>query len=118
MYLDARADHEQRAALEAIFTGRLGGDALRHFPWAWKEADCVAVKSAAIEVSHAPRRQWLGIRDHLTGADPRRVGRPRGRDLRLQLAVRLCRLTTPRARRLREPRKARRALSRSSYADR
>jgi hypothetical protein len=35
MYVDARADARQRTALERIYTGRLGGDALTHFPWAW-----------------------------------------------------------------------------------
>jgi hypothetical protein len=37
LYLGAGASGEQRAVLEDIFTGRLGGDALGHFPWAWKE---------------------------------------------------------------------------------
>ena len=36
LYLDARSTGEQRAALEAIFSGRLGGDAAVHFPWARK----------------------------------------------------------------------------------
>src|SRR5437016_5060409 len=38
LYLDERADDEQADVLEAIFTGRLGGDAMTHFPWAWKES--------------------------------------------------------------------------------
>jgi len=38
LYLDAAASEPQREALEAIFTGRLGGDAMSHFPWAWKGA--------------------------------------------------------------------------------
>jgi hypothetical protein len=66
MYVDASADASQRDALEGIFTGRLGGDALKHFPWAWKEAERVAVRPVEIEVSHEPRRQWLRIRDHVT----------------------------------------------------
>ena len=32
LYVDERGDPDQRAALEAIITGRLGGDALAHFP--------------------------------------------------------------------------------------
>src|SRR3954471_24619753 len=36
LYLDERGDEEQRAALEAILTGAWGGDALVHFPWAFK----------------------------------------------------------------------------------
>jgi hypothetical protein len=66
MYVDASADGAQRAALEGIYTGRLGGDALAHFPWAWKESKLVAVRPVEIEVSHALRRQWLRVRDHVT----------------------------------------------------
>jgi hypothetical protein len=47
-------------------SGRLGGDALAHFPWAWKESNLLGVRSVAIEVSHEPRRQWLRIRDLVT----------------------------------------------------
>jgi hypothetical protein len=66
LYLDERASEEQRAALEAIFTGRLGGDAETHFPWAWKPSHLVDVRPVAIEVDHTPRRQWLRIRDRVT----------------------------------------------------
>jgi hypothetical protein len=66
MYVDVRADPAQRDLLESIYTGRLGGDALTHFPWAWKEARRLAVRPVEIEVSHEPRRQWLRIRDHVT----------------------------------------------------
>jgi hypothetical protein len=59
MYLDASANAAQREALESIYTGRLGGDALNHFPWAWKESVRVAVRAVEIELSHEPRRQWL-----------------------------------------------------------
>jgi hypothetical protein len=65
IYLDASADTAQRDALESIYSGRLGGDALQHFPWAWKEATRIAVRPVEIEVSHEPRRQWLRIRDHV-----------------------------------------------------
>src|SRR4249919_3391198 len=33
LYLDAQATGEQQAALQAIFSGELGGDAMTHFPW-------------------------------------------------------------------------------------
>jgi hypothetical protein len=66
LYLDARASSEQRSALEAIFTGRLGGDAEHHFPWAWKESELVAVRPVEIDVDHTRRRQWLRIRDHVS----------------------------------------------------
>ncbi len=66
LYVDAHGDAAQRDALEGIFSGRLGGDALEHFPWAWKEAERVAVRPVEIELSHEPRRQWLRIRDNVT----------------------------------------------------
>ena len=66
MYVERRADAGQREALQGIYTGRLGGDALKHFPWAWKDSQRVAVRPVEIDVSHEPRRQWLRIRDHIT----------------------------------------------------
>src|SRR3954466_10630284 len=66
LYLDERASSEQRDALEAIYTGRLGGDAEKHFPWAWKASELVAVRPVEIEVDHTCRRQWLRIRDHVS----------------------------------------------------
>ena len=63
LYLDARGSVEQRAALEDIFTGRLGGDVMDHFPWAWKDSELVAVRPVEIEVNHTRRRQRLRIRD-------------------------------------------------------
>jgi len=66
VYLDERGDAKQLEALEAIYTGRLGGDALTHFPWAWKDATCLAVRPVQIEVAHEPRRQWLRVRDRVS----------------------------------------------------
>jgi hypothetical protein len=66
LYLDAAASGEQHAALEGIFTGRLGGDAAKHFPWAWKASELVAVRPVGIEVDHTRRRQLLRIRDHVS----------------------------------------------------
>ena len=66
LYLDERADAEQTNALTAIFSGRLGGDALTHFPWAWKESHLLGVRSVAIDVDHTKRRQRLRVRDHVT----------------------------------------------------
>lgn len=66
LYLDTHASSEQQAALEDIFTGRLGGDADRHFPWAWKASELVAVRPVEIEVDHTRRRQWLRIRDRVS----------------------------------------------------
>jgi hypothetical protein len=66
LYLDVRATEEQRAALEGIFTGRSGGDAATHFPWAWKASELVAVRPVAIDVDHARRRQRLRIRERVS----------------------------------------------------
>jgi hypothetical protein len=66
LYLDTGASGEQRAALEDIFTGRLGGDAERHFPWAWKDSGLVAVRPVEIMVDHARHRQRLRIRDRVS----------------------------------------------------
>ena len=66
LYLDVRAAEEQRAALESIFTGRMGGDAERHFPWVWKASDLVAVRPVEIDVDHTRRRQRLRIRDFVS----------------------------------------------------
>jgi hypothetical protein len=66
LYLDARASGDQRGALERIFTGALGGDAERHFPWAWKDSQLVAVRPVEMEVDHTRRRQRLRVRDHVS----------------------------------------------------
>jgi hypothetical protein len=66
LYIADRASPEQRDALEAIFTGRLGGDADRHFPWAWKPSVLLAVRPVQIDVDHTRRRQWLRIRDQVS----------------------------------------------------
>src|SRR5689334_4066425 len=66
LYPDAGASDAQRTALQAIYTRPLGGDAERHFPWAWKQSELVAVRPVAMEVDHTRRRQWLRIRDHVS----------------------------------------------------
>jgi hypothetical protein len=66
LYVAQDATDAQRAALEAIFTGRLGGNALAHFPWAWKPSQLVAVRPVEFEVDHTRRRQRLRIRDRVS----------------------------------------------------
>jgi hypothetical protein len=66
LYVDERGDESQRRALEAIFTGRLEGDALEHFPWAWKESRLLGVRPAHIELDHSSRRQWFRVRDAIS----------------------------------------------------
>src|SRR5204862_4521422 len=55
-----------RAALEAIYSGSLGGDAETHFPWAWKVSERIAVRTVELEVEHTRRRQLLRIRDRVS----------------------------------------------------
>jgi hypothetical protein len=66
LYLDRRATSEQLAALEGVFTGRLGGDASASFPWAWKASAAVGVRPVTIDVDHTRRRQRLRIRDSVS----------------------------------------------------
>jgi hypothetical protein len=66
MYVEEVASSEQLAQLEAVYTGRLGGDAERHFPWAWKPSHLLAVRPAEISLGHSSRRQWLRVRDVVT----------------------------------------------------
>jgi hypothetical protein len=66
LYLDGSASENRRDALEGIWTGRLGGDAENHFPWAWKPSELLAVRPVEIDVNHTRRRQRLRIRDHLS----------------------------------------------------
>jgi len=61
VYVDERGDQAQRAALEAIFTGRWPGSQVEHFPWAWKESHQLAVRPAEIEIDHVPGRGWFRV---------------------------------------------------------
>jgi hypothetical protein len=72
LYLDERGDERQRAALEAIFTGALGGTALAHFPWAWKPSRQLGVRAVPIEVDRSPRRRWFRAGEYVDV----RVGEP------------------------------------------
>lgn len=59
LYVDERADDGQREALEAIFTGQLGGTPELQFPWVWKPSMLLAVRHVAIEIDHTPGRGWF-----------------------------------------------------------
>src|SRR5204863_5380232 len=63
MYVDERADREQQRALEEIWAGRVAGEQLEHFPWAWKASNPLGVQPAKIEIDHTPRRQWFRVSD-------------------------------------------------------
>jgi hypothetical protein len=65
LYVDERADPEQRTALEDIYLGRREGSIREHAPWIWKESHLVGVAPAAIDIDHTPRRRLLRVRDHV-----------------------------------------------------
>jgi hypothetical protein len=65
LYVDERGDDAQRAALEAIFTGRLPGSQIDHFPWAWKASRQLAVRPAAIEIERVPGGGWFRAGEHV-----------------------------------------------------
>jgi hypothetical protein len=66
LYLDERGDESQREALEQIFRGSFGGDALEHFPWAWKASEFVATRTTRIEIDHTPGRGWFRAGGHVS----------------------------------------------------
>jgi hypothetical protein len=66
LYLDDRGTPEQHDVLEQIWAGRIAGEQLEHFPWAWKPSHLLAAKPAQIELDHTTRRQWFRVRDVLT----------------------------------------------------
>src|SRR4051812_6057400 len=49
LYVDEAGDPEQRAALEAIFLGRAGGERILRLPWVRKPSFVVDVRPAEIE---------------------------------------------------------------------
>jgi hypothetical protein len=72
LYVDERGSERQREALALILGGQLGGSALQHFPWAWKESRMLGWRAAPIEVQHTPRRGWFRAGEQVT----LRVGDP------------------------------------------
>ena len=80
LYVDDRGTAEQHQVLEEIWTGRLAGDQLEHFPWAWKASNFVGVKQAQIEIDHTPRRQWFRVRDVVSVHPPGHLQARPGRD--------------------------------------
>jgi hypothetical protein len=65
LYLDERGDERQRAALEAILTGGVGGTPLSQFPWAFKPSRQLGVRAVPIEVEHHARRRWFRAGEHV-----------------------------------------------------
>jgi hypothetical protein len=59
LYVDERGDVQQRAAIEGIFLGRLGGTPEEQFPWVWKPSTLLGVRHVAIDIDHTPGRGWF-----------------------------------------------------------
>src|SRR5581483_7528499 len=61
VHVDERGSVEQREALAAILTGRLGGNDILRLPWVRKPSELVDVRASAIEISHAAERHELRV---------------------------------------------------------
>ena len=61
VHVDERGSEEQREALAAILTGRLGGDDVMGLPWVRKPSDELAVRAGPIELRHGPDGHELRV---------------------------------------------------------
>jgi hypothetical protein len=66
LYVDERGDERQQEALARILNGELGGTALDHFPWAWKDSNPLGWQAAPIEIDHTPRKGWFRAGEEVT----------------------------------------------------
>jgi hypothetical protein len=71
LYVDERANQEQRDALTAIFLGRAGGSTLRNF--ARGIGEVYAVRTAKIELDHTPNHERMDIAGLLTASTAKPV---------------------------------------------
>ena len=72
LFLDDRADPDQRRLLEAIFLGELGGTPEQQFPWVFKPSRLIGTRVAPIELDHSEKRGWFRAGQEVTV----RVGEP------------------------------------------
>ena len=72
VYVDERGTDEQRDALAAILTGRLGGDDVLRLPWVRKPSELLDVRARPIDIDHAPdgHRLRVGSAVELTATRP------------------------------------------------
>ncbi len=54
VHVDERGSGEQRAALAAILTGRLGGERILRLPWVSKPSEELAVRASPIDLRFGP----------------------------------------------------------------
>jgi hypothetical protein len=71
LYVDERADPQQRDALTSIFLGRAGGTTLRNFAKAIGEV--YAVRTARIQLDHTPNRESMRAGDFVVARTDRPV---------------------------------------------
>jgi hypothetical protein len=72
LFVDDRAEPDQRRLLEAIFLGQLGGTPEQQFPWVFKPSRLIGTHAAPIEVDHSEKRGWFRAGKEVTV----RVGEP------------------------------------------
>jgi len=68
LYVDERANPEQRQALEDIFLGHVGGTSAHNY--ARNIVEVYAVKPARIELDHTPGREACGLGNSSTRPHP------------------------------------------------
>jgi hypothetical protein len=61
VHVDERGSEQQRGALAAILTGRLGGDDILRLPWVRKPSRELAVHTSAIQLSFGPEGHRLRV---------------------------------------------------------
>jgi hypothetical protein len=72
LFVDERADADQRRLMEAIFLGEMGGTPERQFPWVFKPSRLIGTRAAPIEIDHSEKRGWFRAGKEVTV----RVGEP------------------------------------------
>jgi len=72
LFVDDRAEPDQRHTLERIFLGELGGTPERQFPWVFKPSRLIGTRAAPIEIDHSESRGWFRAGKEVTV----RVGEP------------------------------------------
>ena len=76
VHVDERGSEEQRAALAAILTGKLGGEDVLRLPWVRKPSEELAVRTSPIELRVGGERNELRVGSAVELAATRR-SRPR-----------------------------------------
>jgi hypothetical protein len=61
VHVDERGRDEQREALAAILTGRMGGDDVLRLPWVRKPSELLDVRVSPIEIHHGPDGHELRV---------------------------------------------------------